>query len=126
MGLLVEFYEFDAPAPTHDEVWRMLCDVTGHHVQRRTYTPAPELHSDASDWRAAEARGCWLLEGKTTTFTDGKRSIQIQTLLRGDRIFAQLDHNKSPLAAALREAMTRLGGRVYKRDDRKRRPRRIA
>ena len=55
MGLLFEFYAFDGPAPSHEQVWQMLCEIIGHEVRREVYIAPAELVG--SDGRTAGGVG---------------------------------------------------------------------
>jgi hypothetical protein len=118
MALPMELYAFDGPAPSHDKIWEALCGILNREVRREVFE---SNESVGSDWRAAEERGCYLLGAKTTTFIDGKCSVEINTYLRGDKVCAHLDHRGSALATALNSAMIQLGGRVDRGEDRKER-----
>lgn len=110
-------YRFKGAAPSHDEVWRALCDVLGRQLVKSECRPA-RSNAARPDWRTAEKSGGFLMEKWNTTFWDSTRrplSITVNTFLRGDTIAAT--GGDELLQEAMATAMKQLGGETFDLDE---------
>ena len=117
MGLPSQVYRFNGAIPSHDEVWRALCNVLGRELAKSECRPVTPQKSRA-DWRVEEKRGGYMLERWNTTFYDSAYrhlSININNFVRGDAI-ATSGGDKA-LQEAMMTAMKQLGGEPIDLDD---------
>ena len=113
MGLLMEIYAFAGTAPAHDQVYQTICAVLGRQLPKEEYGPTPG-DKPRADWREAEERGNLLVGDLCTTVFENDRPrsryLEIQTLLRGDKIV--VGGNSKTLFDAAKESLSKLGGKL--------------